>query len=202
MPGTTDRLALLQPVGTDAVSELRAAITQNAATLDNAAMFLQGTLAARPAAALDGRFYLATDTGQLFLDNGSSWVQIYPSVTVFRHSWTWDDQTGPNSSAAVLGSTFVNLAANETASIVGAIIHSASPGATPAVFKVQTDHASHGTLEDVTGLTGMAASAAQTLVTCTPFSLAALDRLSVVCTNASTTTSLGCSVVVLEQHQV
>ena len=43
-----------------------------------AAMFGQGTLASRPAAAKQGRFYMATDqTPQLlFYDTGSSWIQV------------------------------------------------------------------------------------------------------------------------------
>jgi hypothetical protein len=37
-------------------------------------MWISGTLAARPAASKIGREYLATDTGETFVDTGSSWI--------------------------------------------------------------------------------------------------------------------------------
>ncbi len=41
-----------------------------------AAIDRQGTLAARPAAGIRGTYYAATDTGQLFRDNGASWTEV------------------------------------------------------------------------------------------------------------------------------
>lgn len=35
-----------------------------------------GTIGARPGPAISGRFYFATDTGQLFADTGTSWVAV------------------------------------------------------------------------------------------------------------------------------
>lgn len=37
---------------------------------------LTGAIGSRPAAAWAGRFYYATDEGQLYLDTGSAWAQI------------------------------------------------------------------------------------------------------------------------------
>lgn len=79
MAETTTRLGLTKPVGADAISTLTTgppSIRDNATILDNAAMFASGTLAARPAAALAGKFYLATDTGQVYIDTGSAWVEL------------------------------------------------------------------------------------------------------------------------------
>lgn len=76
MATTTSRLSLSQPVGADPVSELRTAIGANATILDATVMFASGTLVARPAAALDGRIYHATDTGLYYLDTGSAWQTI------------------------------------------------------------------------------------------------------------------------------
>lgn len=73
---TTSRLALQRPETPDPVSELRTAIGANAATLDAAATYLEGTLVARPAASLRGRVYRATDTGQVFLDTGAAWLTL------------------------------------------------------------------------------------------------------------------------------
>lgn len=41
-----------------------------------AAIDRQGTLAARPAAGVRGTYYSASDTGQLFRDNGATWVEV------------------------------------------------------------------------------------------------------------------------------
>jgi Phage Tail Collar Domain len=76
MATTTPRLALLEPATSDAPSEIRLAITNNATTLDAAALDTQGTAVSRPAAATSGRYYASTDTGALDRDNGSAWNNI------------------------------------------------------------------------------------------------------------------------------
>lgn len=43
---------------------------------------LQGLLSARPAAAIQGRLYYATDTGDFFLDTGSTWIFSYSTALV------------------------------------------------------------------------------------------------------------------------
>lgn len=42
---------------------------------------LSGTFASRPAAATAGIFYLATDTSRLYLDTGSSWIEVLADAT-------------------------------------------------------------------------------------------------------------------------
>jgi hypothetical protein len=79
MPTTTTRLGLVQPIGTDPSSELRTSITTNADTLDNAALYFQGTLANRStvvASPIAGELYYATDAELLYEDNGSARVLV------------------------------------------------------------------------------------------------------------------------------
>jgi hypothetical protein len=79
---TTSRLALRYPVLADSPDVPRD-IGNLAADLDpKTVIFSQGTLASRPAAAITGRFYYATDNGLLYYDTGSAWVAINPAGTV------------------------------------------------------------------------------------------------------------------------
>lgn len=78
MPTTTARLGLSDPIGADNPSQIRLAATANAAILDNAAIYLQGTLTARalltPAT---GTYYFATDVGPfgvVYRWNGTHWI--------------------------------------------------------------------------------------------------------------------------------
>jgi microcystin-dependent protein len=72
---TTPRWGLPHPIGSNApdVPFYVAALAQ---ALDNVGMDYQGALADRPSAGSAGRFYFATDTGQQFRDNGSTWVEL------------------------------------------------------------------------------------------------------------------------------
>jgi hypothetical protein len=83
MPGTpTPRLLLPLPIGADSPAELRTAITTLSETLDPAAIFLSGTLAARAALTPPpGTFYYATDTSTFAGWNGSVWVAYSPELT-------------------------------------------------------------------------------------------------------------------------
>lgn len=69
----TPRLGLPQwGAGTDPFG--RAQMNDALAKIEaNAALDVQGTRAARPAAGIRGRYYFATDTGLLYRDNGVSW---------------------------------------------------------------------------------------------------------------------------------
>ena len=80
MPDLSTRLGLKKPVGGDPVTLLRQAIADNAAILDNAATYAQGTLAGRGAAGTSGRLYRATDVGTTYLDDGSSWRDVNPGT--------------------------------------------------------------------------------------------------------------------------
>lgn len=75
MPTTTTRLALVDPIGADAPSEFRVGIAASNAILDNAAIYTEGTLAARPLAGAveHGHLYGGTDTGLLYQSNGTIW---------------------------------------------------------------------------------------------------------------------------------
>lgn len=74
---TTTRLSLPTPTGTDLISAGDDAIADGNTVLDDAAMWEAGTFAGRPAAAdLDGKFYLATDVGIVYVSDGSSWIEV------------------------------------------------------------------------------------------------------------------------------
>jgi microcystin-dependent protein len=73
----TPRLALSQPSGTDLISQGDNLISADNVTLDDAAIYKTGTLAARgPAATLAGKFYYATDDGSLSFSTGTVWLVL------------------------------------------------------------------------------------------------------------------------------
>lgn len=78
MPTATTRLNLMQPVGPDPPSGLRVAITNNATTTDNAAIWLTGSLAARASISplVAGTLYKGTDTGLLYHYDGTAWTTV------------------------------------------------------------------------------------------------------------------------------
>ena len=80
MPGATPRLAIPYPLLAESAngpSNMQALAT----ALDQAGIYGQGLLSARPtAASLQGRFYYATDTGILYLSNGTTWISVGPNV--------------------------------------------------------------------------------------------------------------------------
>jgi hypothetical protein len=72
----TSRLALPYPVATDP-NNVPGDMGRLANAVDAiAVVYAEGLAAARPAAAIDGRIYRATDTGALYYDTGSAWLQI------------------------------------------------------------------------------------------------------------------------------
>lgn len=73
---TTTRLALPYPASTDSPAGYTQ-IQNLANALDNAAIDLaEGTLAARPAPSIRGRWYYATDVAILYRDSGSTWRAV------------------------------------------------------------------------------------------------------------------------------
>lgn len=75
---TTSRLNLPYPQGTDIAD-----VPSDVAALANAvsaaaAAWATGTESARPAASIAGRWYLATDSGVLYLDTGTAWLRMGP----------------------------------------------------------------------------------------------------------------------------
>lgn len=80
MPGTpTTKYSIptLNASGTDAINVSHTAINSAFTAIDGAfSGYAEGTFAGRPAAGKAGRIYRCTDTGQLFEDTGSAWVEI------------------------------------------------------------------------------------------------------------------------------
>jgi hypothetical protein len=76
MPASTTRGALPYPLGTDPPDtdgDIRKLAERLAAV---GALYLQDTASARPAAGVDGRLFLATDTGVVSYDTGSAWTDL------------------------------------------------------------------------------------------------------------------------------
>ena len=105
MPNTTSRLGLVQPLGTDAVSELRVSITDNASTLDNSVIVTEGTLASRPAGSYNGQTYYATDTGLWYFYTGSAWetVMLAGGWQTLTPATGWVAYGAPGLQARVVG---------------------------------------------------------------------------------------------------
>jgi len=80
VPATTTRLALPYPSPSDP-NNVPSDLQKLANALDSiTADYASGTAATRPTAGVNGRFYLATDTGALSLDNGTAWTVINASL--------------------------------------------------------------------------------------------------------------------------
>lgn len=78
--GTTSRLALRYPELSDSADVPRD-IENLANDIDSAAIYASGTFASRPTSTVGspgiaGRYYFATDTSRLYLDTGTSWVEV------------------------------------------------------------------------------------------------------------------------------
>lgn len=107
----TNRFGIEKPVVTDPFSTQKIADNWQAID-DQGAMFLQNTLANRPAAGTAGRFFTATDTGQVFYDNGTEWLRLSSAAAGGSHlfekgtqakpglAFAGDDNTGVGSLAA------------------------------------------------------------------------------------------------------
>lgn len=79
---TTTRLGLTRwSAGADAFTRVQ--MDDSHANLESrAAIYLQGTASARPAAGTVGRFHYATDTQAITYDDGTGWRAVYTSDTV------------------------------------------------------------------------------------------------------------------------
>jgi hypothetical protein len=74
---TTTKYALRALTGSSLVSEIDIGFASLAADIDAAmAGYVEGTLGSRPAAGKSGRLYRTTDTGQMFIDTGTAWVEM------------------------------------------------------------------------------------------------------------------------------
>jgi len=80
VPATTTRLALPYPSPSDP-NNVPSDLQKLANALDTiTADYASGTAATRPTAGINGRFYLATDSGAVSLDNGTAWTIINASL--------------------------------------------------------------------------------------------------------------------------
>lgn len=76
----TTRLGLPYPVLAGSAN-VPADLQALANAIDIAAVYSQGTFAARPAAVgINGRIYWATDTGHLYLSTGTAWIDLGPNA--------------------------------------------------------------------------------------------------------------------------
>lgn len=112
MPTTTTRLGIPKPLASESPNG-PAQIGAVADALDNAAIDLaEGTLAARPAPAIRGRWYYANDVAILYRDSGSTWrsLQQMLGTDVLTAANLAPDSVG-NSELAPLAVTNAEVAA-------------------------------------------------------------------------------------------
>jgi hypothetical protein len=82
MASSSSRLGLDEPSATDSISGFPAEDVQALGVLDNAALYLTGTLAARSSVSplVTGLLYRASDTGDYSVYNGSGWDNLVRGV--------------------------------------------------------------------------------------------------------------------------
>lgn len=74
---TTARNALRALLGASQVLDVDAGFAALASDIDTKMLgYIEGAFGSRPAAGVNGRLFRATDTGQLFLDTGSTWEPL------------------------------------------------------------------------------------------------------------------------------
>lgn len=128
MPDTTPRLGIVTPTGTESPNT-NAAYKAIADAVDAlAAIYGQGTLAARPTSSPGtpgkaGRFYMVTsgaETGQLFYDYGTGWIHINPNQTPGADSITAVEIAPLTITGAELAANAVSDAGKVADGIIGA----------------------------------------------------------------------------------
>lgn len=133
MPTTTTRLGLTQPIGSDNPSLLRTSITSDTNTLDNAAIYQEGTLASLPGTPVpaSGAIYRATDADQLFLSSGGVWYGFARAMTLATSNvsatignWQFLTMTGATTTATLPASPPVGMVCGV---ITGVSITGAAP---------------------------------------------------------------------------
>ena len=77
---STPRLGIAYPQGTDTAVVPRDVYAVADYIDDYVTIFGSGTIAARPAATLAGRFYYATDNGILYFSTGTAWVALNDTI--------------------------------------------------------------------------------------------------------------------------
>lgn len=104
---TTSRLSLRYPAATDSADVPRD-IGYLASDLDKAAIFSKGLFSARPTSTvgspgIDGRYFFATDTSRLYLDTGTSWVEVASGTGSVTSAMIADGAVAATDLASALG---------------------------------------------------------------------------------------------------
>ena len=129
MAGTTTRLSIPFPSGTDAVNIYPPVASSAATILDNATVYTEGTLAALPAVGTveHGHLYRTTDKNTLQWSNGSvwapvglTWVTTAISTSVVNGQWLY-----------AVGGTTITLPTPALNSVVAISAQGSATGASP-----------------------------------------------------------------------
>jgi hypothetical protein len=92
MPSTpTTKYGFITEADADALVGAPGRLRTLVSAMDAAmAGYAQGTLASLPGAAVAGKLYRTTDTGQVFIDTGSAWIELVvdPGLAVWRRYFT------------------------------------------------------------------------------------------------------------------
>lgn len=146
-----------------------------------------------------GTFTMPTKAPSDSSTAGATTAFVHGSKRVSRQgrAFTMADSFAVDPTVAVLGSFVIAAAAGETVTLVGVWLHSES-GST-SVFEVTYDHAVHGTMVPVSGLTGLTpTTGAAQWVAVGPLPVVDGDRISVVITTLGT--SMGCMIEPVTEH--
>jgi len=105
--GQTPRFQILYPEANQS-NDVPRDIRQAVEKIDGLIMAeLRGVLSQRPAAGIAGRYYQATDSSQLFRDNGTAWIEIPLGDPVVR---TWTPVLTPGASNGIVPTKVANAA--------------------------------------------------------------------------------------------
>ena len=137
-------------------------------------------------------------------DTAEANLRIAGDTFEFVHVVTWTSEAAPTVQAnALVGMVAAPVLAGQTMSLIGAASCCTLKGATPTVFKVQTDNGhGDGSLADATGLTGITPDVGRFVEVFrtsagnpVPLALNRLDKIAVICTTPGA--SKGCALALM-----